>query len=174
MALSVFDDRSEEVDFLAAEPLEYQLNDLFLGIFHHRLARQIADSLTDTGVEQAEEVVDFGCGADSASRIAVDGLLLDRDNRAQAGNIVDVGTLEVAEHVAGVGGEGLDIAALALGIDRIESEGGFARTAEAGDDGQLSVGNRDVDSFEIMNPCATDLKRVHRLGVGKFRGVIIF
>ena len=40
--------------------------------------------------------------------------------------MVDVGFFHLTEELAGVGGEGLDVAALALGVDGVERERGFA------------------------------------------------
>jgi hypothetical protein len=45
--------------------------------------------------------------------------------------VVDVGLVHLAEELAGVGGEALDVAALALGVDRVESQRGLAAPGEA-------------------------------------------
>jgi hypothetical protein len=49
-------------------------------------------------------------------------LLVDRDRRRQALDEVDVGLVHLAEELAGVGRQRLDVAALALGVDRVERE----------------------------------------------------
>ena len=61
--------------------------------------------------------------------------------------MIDVGLFDALQELAGVGGEGFDIAALALGVDGVEGERGLARTADAGDDGQRVVRNVDVDAL---------------------------
>jgi hypothetical protein len=45
-----------------------------------------------------------------------------------------VGLLHQLQELAGVGGERLDVAALALGVERVERERGFSRAGEPGDD----------------------------------------
>jgi hypothetical protein len=47
--------------------------------------------------------------------------------------VVDVGLLHHLEELARVGREGLDVAALALGVDRVEGERGLPGPREAGD-----------------------------------------
>ena len=56
------------------------------------------------------------------------GLLLDGDGGGEAVDGVDVGALHLVEELAGVGGEGFDVAALAFGVDGIEGEGGSCRS----------------------------------------------
>src|SRR3546814_1091823 len=60
------------------------------------------------------------------------------------------------QELAGIGGEGVDVAALTLGIDGVEGEGGLAGAGQAGDDDQAVAGEVDVDALEIMLACAAD------------------
>ncbi len=103
VSLAVFDKRGEYVDPAVGVVLRYEAYDLLVGVFDHRLARNVAARLSGACVEQSEEVVDLGGGAYGASRIAVDGLLLDGYDRVEACDLVDVGAFERSEHVAGVG-----------------------------------------------------------------------
>ena len=54
----------------------------------------------------------------------------------QALDEVDVGLVHLAEELAGVGRERLDVAALALGEDRVERQAGLARPGQPGEDDQ--------------------------------------
>jgi hypothetical protein len=76
----------------------------------------------DAGPEQAHVVVDLGDRADGAARVLAGGFLLDRDCRRQTLDAVDVGLAHQFEELAGIGGEGLDVAALALGVDGVERQ----------------------------------------------------
>ena len=69
---------------------------------------------------------------------------------------VDVGLLDAFEELARVGGERFDVAALALGVDGIEGERGFARAGDAGDDGEGIVRDIDVDRLEVVGAGAAD------------------
>jgi hypothetical protein len=48
------------------------------------------------------------------------------------------------------GTEGLDVAALAFRIDRVEGEARFAAPARAGNDGHFSQRQIEIDPFEIV------------------------
>ncbi len=120
-----------------------------------RLARDGAPALRamrhpDGGVEQPQIVVNFGDGADGRARAAAGGLLLDGDRRAQAVDAVHVGPLHLVEELAGVSGKRLDVAPLALGVDGVERQRRFSRTAEAGDDGERVARNLDADVLQIV------------------------
>ena len=81
-----------------------------------------------------EEVGELGHRADGGAR-GLDGIrLLDGDRRADVFDRVDLGLVEEVEELARVGGEGFDVTALSLGVQRVEDERGFAGAAQAGDD----------------------------------------
>jgi hypothetical protein len=108
------------------------------------------------GVEQAEVVVDLGGGGDGGAGIAGLIFLLDGDGGGEAVHVVDVGLFNALEKLAGVGREGFDVAALALGVDGVEGERGLAGAGDAGDDGEGVVGDVDVDGFEVVGAGAAD------------------
>ena len=77
---------------------------------------------TDAGVQDAQVIVHLRNGSDSAAWIARRGLLFDGDGRAQAANRVVLGLLHLAQKLTRVAGQALDVAALPLGIQRIERQ----------------------------------------------------
>ena len=78
------------------------------------------------GIEEAQVVVDLGYRSHSAAGVLGGGLLLDGDGRGQALDAIDVWLVHLAQELAGVGGERFYVAALALGVDGIEGQSGFA------------------------------------------------
>lgn len=82
---------------------------------------------SDAREEQFQVVVDFGRRADGRARIPRVDLLLDRDGRSDSGNQVDVGLVDLAQKLAGVGRQAFDVASLALGEDGVERERRLAR-----------------------------------------------
>ena len=88
--------------------------------------------------EQLQVIGDLGHRADGAARGLDRVALLDGDGGRQAVDAVDVGLVHALEKLARVGREGLDVAALALGVERVEGERRFARAAQARDHGQAS------------------------------------
>ena len=68
--------------------------------------------------------------------------LVDRDRRRHAVDAVDRRAVHTVEELARVGAEGLDVAPLALGVQRVEHQARLARTAGTGDDRQFAVCGR--------------------------------
>src|SRR5690606_16432365 len=110
----------------------------------HRLAALDAALLAGARVEHAEVVVDLGDRADRRSRVRRRALLLDRDRGRQPADALDVRPLELAEELARVGGERLEVAALALGVERVEREARFPGAARPGEDDERALRDREV------------------------------
>jgi hypothetical protein len=134
------------------------------------LARDLAPArgavrMADAGEQQAQVVVDLGDRADRRSRVSAGALLVDRDRRAQAVDLVDVRLLHLAQELARIGGQALDVAALALGVDRVEGEAALARAGQAGDHDQPVArhGHRDVLEVVLAGPANDELFLRHRL-----------
>ena len=122
--------------------------------------------------QQAEVVVDLRHRAHGGAGVLGGGLLVDGDGGGQAVDVVHVRLLHLAQEHAGVGGEGLHIAALALGVDGVKGQGGLARAGQAGEHHQLVPGNVHVDVFQVVLPRAFDENMVeHTCGSPLFRGL---
>jgi hypothetical protein len=130
----------EQIELLALAAGHHRGEDHQFGVFrqgqhvvHHlrdalrleRLAVLRAVRRAGAGEEQAQVVVDLGDGADRRARVVAGGLLLDGDGRRQALDQVDVGLLHQLQELPRVGRERLDVAALALGVERVEGERGL-------------------------------------------------
>ena len=133
LALAAAHDRREHLEAGALGQLQHAVDDLL-----RRLAgddppalRAVRDA--DARVEQAQVVVDLGDRADGRARVARRRLLVDRDRRRQALDEVDVGLVHLPEELAGVRRQRLDVAALALGVDRVERERRLPRAREPGE-----------------------------------------
>ena len=149
-AFAAADHRRQDHEAIFGLQGEHVLQDLLGGLARDFAAADRAMRHTDRGIEQAQVVVDFGDGADGGPGAAAGGLLLDGNGGAQAVDGIDVGALHLIEELAGIGGEGLHVSALALGVDGIEGQRGFTRPAESGDDREGVAGNRNVDVLEIV------------------------
>ena len=121
-----------------------------------RLAALRAVRQADAGVEQAEVVVDLGDRADGRPRVAAGGLLVDRDRRRQALDEVDVGLVHLAEELAGVRRQRLDVAALALGVDRVERERRLAGPGQPGEHDERVARQVEDDVLEVVLAGAAD------------------
>src|SRR6185437_9326478 len=137
-------------------PIENGAHNLFGRLPHDGLAALRAVLGSDRGPKQAEVVVNLGDGADGRTRAAAGGFLLDGDGRAEALDGVHVRALELVEELAGVGGKRLNVAALALGIKRVERQAALARSAQAGDHGEGAARNRSGDVLQVVLARARD------------------
>ncbi len=110
--------------------------------------------VADARPEQAQVVVQLRGGADGRAAILDRVLLLDGDGGRDVLDPVDVRLVHALQELAGVGAEGLDVAALALGVEGVEGEGGLAAAADARHDDVAVAGDVDVDVLEIVHPHA--------------------
>ena len=127
LGLAVLDQRAEDEQPRALRQRQDLVDDLLDGLALDRVAvRAVRDA--DPREQQPQVVVDLGDGPDRRARVARGALLVDRDRRRQAVDLVDVRLLHLPEELAGVGAQALDVAALALGVDRVEGEAALAAT----------------------------------------------
>ena len=166
-ALAAAHDRRQHVDARAFRQRQHAVDHLRHGLAFDRQAGGRRVGHADARPQQAHVVVDLGDGADGRARIFRGGLLLDRNRRRQSVDLVDVRLLHHLEELPRVGRQALDVAALALGIDGVEGERGFARARQAGEHHQLVARNGDVDVLEIVLARAADgdLAGVARAGL---------
>ena len=156
LALAVAHDRRVDGEPRSLGQREDLLDDLVEALPRDRAAADRAVRPADARVEQAQVVVDLGHRADRRARVARGRLLVDRDRRREPVDRVDVGLLHHLQELARVGGERLDVAALALGVDRVEGERRLAGARQAGDADERVARQPDGDVFQIVLPGAVD------------------
>ena len=133
LALPPAHDRRQQVEPGALRHGQHPVDHLRDGLRLDRQAGRGRVGDADPRPEQAQVVVDLGDRGDRRARVLRGGLLLDRDRRRQAGDQVDVRLLHQLEELARIGRQALDVAPLALGVDRVEGEARLARAGQAGD-----------------------------------------
>ena len=96
-------------------------DELFAGVLE-RLAcfRGMGDA--EMGVEDAEQVVDFGDRSDGAARVEPPRFLLESNRRGESFELVDFRLRELLDHSPGIGGERFGVAALPFGVERFEGK----------------------------------------------------
>src|SRR5207253_1646490 len=119
----------------------------------------------DARPQEAQVVVYLRDGAHRGAGVVTGRLLLDRDRRREALDRVHVRLLHQPQELAGVGGERLDIAPLAFGVDRVEREGGLPRPRQPSDHGEAVARDLNADVLEVVLAGAPDDQRLagHRL-----------
>ena len=168
LALAAADDRREQVEARAFRQRHDAVDHLRDGLALDRQAGRRRVGHADARVEQPHVVVDLGDGADGRARVPRGRLLLDGDGRRQAVDLVDVRLLHHLQELAGIGRQRFDVAALALGVDRVEGERRFAGAGQAGEHDQVVARQVEVDVLEVV--LARPADRDHA-GVGPSRRV---
>ena len=170
LALARAHDGREHLEARALFHRQHLVDDLLRGLLLDHLPADRAVRYARAGVEQPQVVVDLGDRADGGARVAVGGLLVDRDGRGEALDEVDVGLVHLAEELAGVGRQRLDVAPLALREDRVEREAGLARPREAGEHDEAVARDVEIDATKVVFAgTANDQTIRHRMpppGVG--------
>ncbi len=150
LALAPADDGRADDEPRSLGQRHHAVGDLLDRLPLDRLAALGAVRVPDPRPEQAQVVVDLGHRADGRARVARGGLLVDRDRRRQPLDRVDVRLLHQTQELARVGGERLDVAPLALGVDRVEGEARLAGPREAGHDDHRVARKVEVDALEVV------------------------
>jgi hypothetical protein len=95
--------------------------------------------------------------------------VLNRNRGRKALDEIHVRFLHLVKELARVSGEGFDVFALALGVNRVEGERRLARAAQTRNDNQFVAWDLEREVLEIMLTRAADLDKffAHRLGFSK-------
>ncbi len=167
LALAVADDRRVDREARAVRQREDLLDDRVDRLPGDRAPADRAVRAADARVEQAQVVVDLGHRADRRARVPRGRLLVDRDRGAEAVDRVDVRLLHHLQELARVGGQRLDVAALPLGVDRVEGKARLPGAREPGDADQGIPREPDRDVLQVVLPGAVDYELVgrHRMAI---------
>ena len=122
----------------------------------HLEARDGRDGAPQPSEKQAEVFVNLGGCADGGSGVADAHLLLDGDGGRYALDVVALRLAYAPEELPGVSREALHIAALALGVERIESQRRLAAARQPSDDHEPVAGYSDIDILQVIDPCPFD------------------
>ena len=150
LGLAVLDERAEDEDPGTVRQGADPIDDLLRALAGDLAATLGTVRMTDAREEQPEVVVDLGHRADRRTRVPGGALLVDRDGRAEAVDLVDVRLLHLAQELAGVRGQALDVAPLPLGVDGVEGEAALAAAREARDHDQPVTRQLDGDVLEVV------------------------
>ncbi len=155
-ALATADQRRQQADAPAGVPGEQCVDDLLdAPALHARVAARTV-LVAEAREQQPQVVVDLGDGGDRRPRIRPGPPLLDRDRRRQAFDRVDFGLLHLAQELARVRRERLDVATLAFGVQGVEGERGLAGPGHPGDHGQALARDAQRQVRQVVFTRATN------------------
>ncbi len=155
-ALAVAGQRGEDLEARAGRQCSHLLHDLLRRLRAHLAPALRAVGRADAGEEHPQVVVYLGHGAHRRARVSAHRLLLDRDRRAETADEVHLRLLHLADELPGVGRERLDVAALSLGVERIECQRRLAAAGDSRDHNQFVARQRHVDVLEVVLLGPTD------------------
>ena len=115
--------------------------------------------------QQLQVVIQLGHGAHGGARTAHRVGLVNRNRRRHALHLVHRRFVHAVQKLARIGTEGFHIAPLPLGVQRIEHQTGFARTAGPGDHGQLAGADVQIDVFQVVLACTANANKTLGHGV---------
>ena len=150
LALAVAHDRRVDGEPRPVGEREDLLDDLVEALPRDRPPADRTVRPAHARVEEPQVVVDLGDGADRRARVARGRLLVDRDRRREPFDRVDVRLLHHLEELARVGGEAFHVAALTLGVDRVEGQARLAGAREPGDADERVPRQPDVDVLQVV------------------------
>jgi hypothetical protein len=156
LALAAGDDRREHHDTRVFRQREQLVHHLRHAVRLQREPVLGAKRRADARVQQAQIVVDLGHRADGGARIVARRLLLDGDRGRQSLDQVDVGLLHELQELARIRRQRLDVAALALGVQRVEGERALARAGETGDDDEALTRQLDAQVLQVVRARAAN------------------
>ena len=128
----------------------------------HRHGGLAVEQLGRARKQQLEVIVDLRHRAHGGARVAHRVGLVDGNRGRHAFDLVYSRLVHAIEELARVCREGLDIAALAFGVERIEHQTGLAGAAGPGDHGQLTGADIDVQIAKIVLASTTDTDQALR------------
>jgi hypothetical protein len=144
--------RGQNLDFGIRRQGQDFVGDLLDGLAGHGAAALVAERVANPGKEKPEIIINFGDRAHRGTGIAVAGLLLYGNRRGQAFNIVHIGLFHQSQELAGVGGKGFHIPALAFGVDGVKGQTALTGTGKAGHHHQFMAGDGQVYVPEVVLP----------------------
>ena len=127
-ALALAHDRCQNLHFGTLRQAHQLVNNLVNGLLVNLLAALGTVRCADSRPEQTQVVVNLGNRAHRRAWVLGGSFLVDGDSRGQAVDIVYIGLFHLSEELTRIGGQRLDIAALALCVNGIERQRGFTRT----------------------------------------------
>ena len=150
LALAPPHHRRQHHEARALRQLHRLVDDLLGRLAGDRTPADRAVRLAHARPQQAQVVVDLGHRAHGRAGIARGRLLVDRDRRREPLDRVHVRLVHLAEELPRVGRQRLDVAALALGVDRVEREARLARARQPGDHHERVARQLQRDVLQVV------------------------
>ncbi len=162
LTLAAAHDRRQQIKPRAFIKRQRSVDHLADGLAFDRQAGRRRIGHADAGEQQPHVIVDLRHRADGGTGIARGGFLLNRNGRRETVDLVDIRLLHHFQELPRIGRQGFHVAALALGIDRVECQRRFAGPRQTGHDDQAVTWQIDIDVLQIVLARAANGNRLQR------------
>ncbi len=156
LALAIAHHRGQHHESRTLIKPEHAVGDLFDALPRDLHTALGAMGNADTRVEHAQVVVDLGDRGHRGARVAAGGLLVNRDGRRQALDVVHVGFVHLPEELPRIRRQALDVSPLTLRVQRVEREARLTAAREACDHRESIPGDLDGHVLEVVLPGTDD------------------
>ena len=175
LALAALDHGGEDHEPGALGQLEQLVHDLLGRLLGDGLTAHRAVRVADPRPQQTHVVVDLGDRAHRGARVARGGLLVDGHRRGQPLDEVHVRLVHAAQEHPGVGGQRLHVAALTLGEDGVEGQGGLPGPGQPREHDHGIAGDGQIHVLEVVlaGTLHHDLGQVRDTGGAGARGTVV-
>ena len=129
--------------------------DAVRGVAPHELTAAPAEQRRGACEQQLQVIVELGHRADGRARGAHRVRLVDGDGGGNSRDRLDLRLVHAVEELPGVGGEGLDVTALAFRVQGVEHQRRLARARHAGDHDQLIERKVEIEALQVVLARAT-------------------
>ncbi len=138
---------SQNIDAFSSKILCNQFFDLIIIVRNHFFSRVVTISISCSGIQQTQKIINFCNCTNSRARTFASGFLFDGNNGRKSINFIYIGTFQSTKELAGISRKSFHITTLSFGINRIESQRRFPRTRKSGNHHQFLPWNLDVYVF---------------------------
>ena len=120
------------------------------GVMAHGLGGVAVNQVAGAGEQELEVVVQLGHGAHGGARRAHRVGLVNGNGRGHALYLVHRRFVHAVQKLARIGRKRFHVAALAFGVQGVKHQARFTRAAGAGDHGQFSRANVEINVLEVV------------------------
>ena len=123
MSFSGANNWCQNIDAFSRKILGYQILDLLIVIRNHFFARVVAVSIACSGIQQTQEIINFGNSPNGRAWTFASCFLFDSNYRRKSVDFIHIGTFQTTQKLSGISRKSFHVTALSFGINRIESQG---------------------------------------------------
>ncbi len=142
--------RREQHDTRTFRQIEDRVDNLLHGLPAYLASTIRTVRVADASIQQTQVIIHLRHRPDRRTGVVRRALLVDRDGRGEAIDMINIWLLHFIQELACIGRQGLDIAALSFGKNGIKGQAALARAGKTRNDHQLVTGDRHIDVFQIM------------------------